>query len=64
MDGSKADGDLVLIQTFLLSYVNQVIPRLTKANQYFSRTISITKQRRFASKQDYSQPHMQSKAWD
>ena len=25
MDGSKADGDLVLIQTFLLYYVNQVI---------------------------------------
>ena len=25
MDGSEADGDLVLIQTFLLYYVNQVI---------------------------------------
>ena len=25
MDGSDADGDLVLIQTFLLYYVNQVI---------------------------------------
>ena len=24
MDGSAADGDLVLIQTFLLYYVNQV----------------------------------------
>ena len=25
MDGSKADGDLVLTQTFLFYYVNQVI---------------------------------------
>ena len=25
MDGGQADGDLVLIQTFLLHYVNQVI---------------------------------------
>ena len=25
MDGSQADGDLVLVQTFLLYYVNQVI---------------------------------------
>ena len=25
MDGSDADGDFVLIQTFLLYYVNQVI---------------------------------------
>ena len=25
MDGSEADDDLVLIQTFLLYYVNQVI---------------------------------------
>ena len=33
MDGSQADGDLVLIQTFLLYYVN--------ANQYFSSTISV-----------------------
>ena len=29
MDGSKADGDLVMIQTFLLYYVNQVILMLT-----------------------------------
>ena len=28
MDGGKADGDLVLIQTFLLYYVNQVIRML------------------------------------
>ena len=34
------------------------------ANQSFSRTISITKQRRFASKQGYSQLHMHSQAWD
>ena len=39
MDGSEADGDLVLIQTLLLYYVNQVI---LYANQYFSRPISIT----------------------
>jgi len=32
------------------------------ANQYFSRTISITKQRRFASKQGHRQPHIHSKA--
>ena len=29
MDGSEADGDLVLIQTFLLYCVNQVILMLT-----------------------------------
>ena len=29
MDGSEANGDLVLIQTFLLYYVNQVILMLT-----------------------------------
>ena len=33
MDGSEADGDLVLIQTFLLYYVNQVIPMLTSIFQ-------------------------------
>ena len=33
MDGSEADGDFVLIQIFLLYYVN--------ANQYCSRTISV-----------------------
>ena len=32
------------------------------ANQYFSRTISITKQRRFVSKQGHRQPHIHSKA--
>ena len=33
MDGSEADGDLVLIQTFLLYYVNQVILMLTSIFQ-------------------------------
>ena len=33
MDGSEADGDLVLIQSFMLYYVND--------NQYFSKTISV-----------------------
>ena len=32
MDGSEAEGDLVLIQTFLLYYVNQVIVMLTNAH--------------------------------
>ena len=32
------------------------------ANQYFSRTISLTKQRRFVSKQGHRQPHIRSKA--
>ena len=31
--GSEADGDLVLIQTFLLYYVNQVILMLTSIFQ-------------------------------
>ena len=33
VDGSKAEGDLVLIQTFLLYYVNQVILMLTSIFQ-------------------------------
>ena len=33
MDGSEGEGDLVLIQTFLLYYVNQVIPMLTSIFQ-------------------------------
>ena len=33
MDGSEAEGDLVLIQTFLLYYVNQVILMLTSIFQ-------------------------------
>ena len=33
MDESKADGDLVLIYTFLLYYVNQVILMLTSIFQ-------------------------------
>ena len=62
MDGSEADGDLVLIQTSLLLYfVNQVILMLTSI---FQGQFSITKKRRFAAKQGYSQPHMHLKAWD
>ena len=64
MDESKADGDLVLIQTFLLYYVNQVILMLTSIFQGHGNIISITKQRRFASKEGCSQPHMHLKAWD
>ena len=60
LDGSEDDGDLVLIQTFLLYYVNQVILMLTSISE--SRTISITKQRMFVSKQDHRQPHIHSKA--
>ena len=33
MDGSEGDGDLVLIQTFPLYYVNQVILMLTSIFQ-------------------------------
>ena len=33
MDGGEAEGDLVLIQTFLLYYVNQVILMLTSIFQ-------------------------------
>ena len=33
VDGSEAEGDLVLIQTFLLYYVNQVILKLTSIFQ-------------------------------
>ena len=33
MDGSEAEGDLVLIQTFLLYYENHVILMLTSISQ-------------------------------
>ena len=33
MDGSEADGDLALIQPFMLYYVNQVILMLTSSLQ-------------------------------
>ena len=33
VDGSEAEGDLVLIQTFLLYYVNQVILMLSSIFQ-------------------------------
>ena len=53
MDGSEAGVDLVLIQTFLLYHLNQVILMLT--------SISITKQRRFVSKKGHRQPHIHSR---
>ena len=59
MDRREADGDLVLIQTFLLYYVNQVVLMLTSILTW---TISITKQRRFVSKQCHREPHIHSKA--
>ena len=59
MDGSEAGVGLVLIQTFLLYYVNQVILMLTSI---FLRTISIKKQRRFVSKQGHGQPRIHLKA--
>ena len=34
-DGIEAEGDLVLIQTFLLYYVNQVILMLTTLQYFF-----------------------------
>ena len=33
MDGSEVDGDLILIQTFMLYYVNQVILMITSSFQ-------------------------------
>ena len=58
MDGGEPDGDLVLTQTFLLSYVDQVILMLASIFQ----GISLTKQRRFVSKQGHRQPHIHPKA--
>ena len=34
-DGREAEGELVLIQTFLLYYVNQVILMLTSIQEQF-----------------------------
>ena len=59
MYGTEAGVDLVLIQTFLLYHVNQVILMLTSI---FHVHISITKQRRFVSNQGHRQPHIHSKA--
>ena len=61
MDGSEAGGDLVLIQTFLLYYVNQVVLMLTSIS-YGQFQCSIAKQRRFLSKQGQPQPHIHLKA--
>ena len=58
MYGTEAGVDLVLIQTFLLYYVNQVILMLTSIFQgQFP-----TKKKRFVSKKGHRQPHIHSKA--
>ena len=50
MDGSEADVDLVLIQTFLLYYVNQVILMLASTfKDNFHNKVS---------KQGHRQPHI------
>ena len=61
MGVSEAGVDLVLIQTFLLHHVNQVVLKLTTVG-IFSRILSITKQRRFVSKQGHRQTHIHAKA--
>ena len=55
----EAEVDLVLIQTFLLYYVNQVF---FYPNYEFLSIISIRKGSRFVSKQGQPQPHVYSKA--
>ena len=52
--GNEAGVDLVVIQSFLLSYVNQVI--------VFFSIFSIRKGRTFLPKQGQLQPHIHSKA--
>ena len=54
-----AGVELVLIKPLLLSYVNHVVVML---NSIFKKIISITKGRRFVSKQDQPQPNVHSKA--
>ena len=55
---NEAGVDLVLIQPFLLYYVNHVVVMLT----FFFSKISIRKRKRFVSKQGQPQPHVHSKA--
>ena len=55
---NEAGVDLVLIQPFLLYYVNHVVVMLT----FFFNKISIRKRKRFVSKQGQPQPHVHSKA--
>ena len=59
MDGGETGVHLVLIQTFLLYYVNQVVLSWL----VFFKAMSITKQKRFVSKQGHRQPHIHWKAW-
>ena len=55
---NEAGVDLVLIQPFLLYYVNHVVVMLT----FFFSKISIRKRKRFVLKQGQPQPHVHSKA--
>ena len=57
--GNKAVVDLVLIQTFLLCYVNHVVLMLTSI---FISKIYIRKGNRFVSKHGQPQPHLHSEA--
>ena len=55
---NEAGVDLVLIQPFLLYYVNHVVVMLT----FFFSKISIRKRKRLVSKQGQPQSHVHSKA--
>ena len=57
--GKEAGVDVVLIQPFLLYYVNHVF--LIQTGIFLS-IISIRKGKRFVSKQGQPQPHVHSKA--
>ena len=57
--GNETGVDLVLIQNFLLYYVNHVFLMETGI---FLSIISIRKGQRFVSKQGQPQPHVHSKA--
>ena len=56
--GNEAGADLVLVQPFLLCYVNHVL----MLTSIFLSIISIRKRERFVSKQGQSPPHIHSKA--
>ena len=57
--GNEAGVDLVLIQPFLLYYVDNVVVMLTSI---FLSKIYIRKGSRFVSKQGQPQPHVHSEA--
>ena len=60
--GNEAGVDLFLIQPFLLYYVNHVFLMLQCVTSVFLVMISMTKGKRFVSKQGQPQPHVHSKA--